>query len=171
MGEIGRSKSKPRLVAAFNSPFELGVRMVYLLNSLQPAGADLQKLVLLDYAVVYSDDLGGPPSLHTPVPFRGGEYLSRRGLIEQGLYLMSTRGLVGVALDTSGITYYAGAAARAMVCALTSPYLRELEGRCRWVAERFSLLNSQEMTVMFTQRGHLWGAEFEGAQYRGQPWQ
>ena len=40
--------TKPKPIAAFNSPFELGVRMVYLLNSLQPAGADLQKLVLLD---------------------------------------------------------------------------------------------------------------------------
>ena len=74
-------KSKP--LAAFNSPFELGVRMVYLLNSLQPAGADLQMLVLLDYAIVYSDDLGGPPSLHTPVPYRGSEYMSRRDLIAQ----------------------------------------------------------------------------------------
>ena len=54
-------KSKP--LAAFNSPFELGIRMVYLLNSLQPTGADLQKLVLLDYAIVYSHDLDGPPSL------------------------------------------------------------------------------------------------------------
>lgn len=54
--------TKPKPIAAFNSPFELGVRMVYLLNSLQPAGADLQKLVLLDYAVVYSDDLGGLPA-------------------------------------------------------------------------------------------------------------
>nr|WP_255911488.1 ABC-three component system middle component 2 [Tahibacter harae] len=145
--------------------------MVYLLSALQPAGADLQKLVLLDYAVVYSDDLGGPPSLHTPVPYRGSEYLSRRGLIEQGLYLMSTRGLVAVTMDTTGITYYAGAVARAMVGALTSPYLRELEGRCRWAAEKFSPLNSKEMTVVFTQQGHLWGAEFEGAQHRGQPWQ
>lgn len=67
MGQI--KKSKP--IAAFNSPYELGVRMVYLLNSLHPAGADLQKLVLLDYAIVYSNDLGGPPSLHTPVPYSG----------------------------------------------------------------------------------------------------
>lgn len=171
MGEIRRVRPKPTKVVAFNSPFELGVRMVYLLNSLQPTGADLQKLVLLDYAVVYSDDLGGPPSLHTPVPHRGSEYLSRRGLIEQGLYLMSTRGLVAVIMDKSGITYYAGDVARAMVGALTSPYLRELERRCRWAAERFSLLSSREMTESFAQQGHLWGAEFEGARHRGHPWQ
>lgn len=171
MGEVKKPKAKPAPVAAFNSPFELGVRMVYLLNSLQPTGADLQKLVLLDYAVVYSNDLGGPPSLHTPVPYRGSEYLSRRGLIEQGLYLMSTRGLVAVTMDKSGITYFAGDVARAMVGALTSPYLRELEGRCRWAAHSFSLMSSREMTEKFAQQGRLWGAEFEGADHGGHLWQ
>lgn len=89
MGQVRR-----QVVPVFNSPFELGIRMVYLLQALLPYGADLQKLVLLDYAVVYSADLNGPSSLHTPIPFRGSELMSRRELIEQGLYLMSTRGLV-----------------------------------------------------------------------------
>lgn len=167
MGKV--KKFKP--IEAFNSPFELGVRMVYLLNSLQPAGADLQKLVLLDYAIVYSDDLGGPPSLHTPVPYRGSEYLSRRDLIAQGLYLMSTRGLVVVAMDETGITYFAGESARSMVGALTSPYLRELETRCRWATSTFSTLNSRDMTERFAQQGHLWGAEFEGASSQVNLWQ
>lgn len=167
MGQM--KKSKP--IATFNSPFELGVRMVYMLNSLQPSGADLQKLVLLDYAIVYSDDLDGPPSLHTPVPYRGSEYLSRRDLIAQGLYLMSTRGLVAVAMDETGITYFAGDSARSMVGALMSPYLRELEDRCSWAAATFATFSSRDMTELFAKQGHLWGAEFEGASARGHQWQ
>jgi hypothetical protein len=162
---------KSKSLAAFNSPFELGVRMVYLLNSLQPAGADLQKLVLLDYAVVYSNDLGGPPSLHTPVPYRGSEYMSRRDLIAQSLHLMSTRSLVAASMDETGINYFAGDAARSMVGALTSPYLRELDGRCRWAAATFATLSSRDMTEKFAEQGHLWGAEFEGAKTRGDQWQ
>lgn len=162
---------KSKSLAAFNSPFELGVRMVYLLNSLQPAGADLQKLVLLDYAVVYSDDLGGPPSLHTPGPYRGSEYMSRRDLIAQSLHLMSTRSLVAASMDETGINYFAGDAARSMVGALTSPYLRELDGRCRWAAATFATLSSRDMTEKFAEQGHLWGAEFEGATTRGDQWQ
>ncbi|WP_368840580.1 ABC-three component system middle component 2 [Pseudomonas guariconensis] len=57
----------------FNSPFELGIRMVYLLQALMPHGADLQKLVLLDYAIVYSADLNGPSSLHTRVSVTRGD--------------------------------------------------------------------------------------------------
>lgn len=53
------SRKRPDL---FNTPFELGLRMVYLLFALRPGGADLQKLVLLDYAIVYSEDVGGLPA-------------------------------------------------------------------------------------------------------------
>lgn len=156
-----------RPVAVFNSPFELGLRMVYLLTALAPAGADLQKLVLLDYAIVYSGDLGGPGSLHTPVPYRGAELLSRRELIEQGLYLMSTRGLVDAEMSARGITYFAGEAARSMTGALTAAYLRELEQRCVWAAAEFGAADSVELTAKFAASGHLWGAELEASMPQG----
>jgi hypothetical protein len=135
--------------------------MVYLLQSLGPRGADLQKLVLLDYAIVYSADLDGPSSLHTPIPFRGAELLSRRELIEQGLYLMSTRGLVTASWDENGITYHAGDASRLMTTSLTSGYLRQLEARCDWVAEHFGNSDSAQLIEQFADGGHLWGAELE----------
>jgi len=150
-----------QVVPVFNSPFELGIRMVYLLQALLPHGADLQKLVLLDYAVVYSADLNGPSSLHTPIPFRGSELMSRRELIEQGLYLMSTRGLVTATWGEDGITYFAGDVARTMTGALTSSYLHDLEQRCEWAAERYAQADSTVMTAQFAASGHLWGAELE----------
>ncbi|MGA3945123.1 ABC-three component system middle component 2 [Ralstonia nicotianae] len=166
MGQVKR-----RALPVFNSPFELGIRMVYLLQALMPQGADLQKLVLLDYAIVYSADLNGPSSLHTPVPYRGAELMSRRELIEQGLYLMSTRGLVTVTCGADGITYFAGETARAMTGALTSSYLRELEYRCEWVADQYGQADSTELTAQFAASGHLWGAELEAvAQNGGGAW-
>lgn len=162
---------KHPLPLIFNSPFELGLRMVYLLSNLRPHGADLQKLVLLDYAVVYSGDLDGPQSLHTPVPYRGGELFSRRELIEQGLYLMSTRGLVDVTVGAAGITYHAGPAALTMVGSLTSDYFLELECRCKWAAEEFADRTSLQLTAQFAERGHLWGAELEATITRGYQWQ
>lgn len=159
---MGQMKpTRRRALPVFNSPFELGIRMVYLLQSLGPRGADLQKLVLLDYAIVYSADLDGPSSLHTPIPFRGAELLSRRELIEQGLYLMSTRGLVTASWDENGITYHTGEASRLMTRSLTSGYLRQLEARCDWVAEHFGNADSAQLTEQFADSGHLWGAELE----------
>jgi hypothetical protein len=159
MGQVKRGRQ--HTLPVFNSPFELGIRMVYLLQSLAPHGADLQKLVLLDYAIVYSADLNGPTSLHTPVPFRGAELLSRRELIEQGLYLMSTRDLVTASWNDDGITYHVGEASRSMTTSLTSDYLRKLEIRCDWVAEHFGSIDSAALTKQFAESGHLWGAELE----------
>lgn len=160
------------MISLYNSPFELGLRMVYLLSSLRPHGADLQKLVLLDYAIVYSEDLDGPISLHTPVPYRGGELLSRRELIEQGLYLMSTRGLIDVEMNDLGITYHAGPAAMTMVKSLTSKYFLELENRCQWVATKYGTSASPDLTITFSEQGHLWGAELEiSMAQEGYQWQ
>ena len=163
--------SKPVPVPIFNSSFELGLRMVYLLTALKPHGADLQKLVLLDYAIVYSGDLDGPGSLHTPVPYRGAELLSRRELIEQGLYLMSTRGLVDAIMDESGITYLAGPTALTLVGSLTSRYFLALEERCKWAASKFEGKDSPTLMREFAERGHLWGAELEASMTRGRQWQ
>ncbi|GLQ93426.1 ABC-three component system middle component 2 [Dyella acidisoli] len=157
MGTMKNSKS-PEL---FNTPFELGLRMVYLLTALRPGGADLQKLVLLDYAIVYSKDVGGPESLHTPVPFRNGELFSRRERIEQGLYLMSTRGLVEVVLDEGGMTYIAGPSSFTMIGSMTSKYWRDLEVRCQWASAQFGQASSAELLEEFASHGHLWGAEIE----------
>lgn len=163
-------KKRPLSPMVFNSPFELGLRMVYLLLNLNPQDADLQKLVLLDYAIVYSGDLDGPKSLHTPVPYRGGELFSRRELIEQGLYLMSTRGLIDVTVDAAGINYRAGPAALTLVGSLTSDYFLELERRCKWAAEEFANHSSAQLTAQFSERGHLWGAELEAVITRGHQW-
>jgi hypothetical protein len=150
-----------RQLATFNSPFELGLRMVYLLYALRPRVADLQKLVLLDYAAIYSGDLNGPPSLHTPVPFRAGEMFTRRELIQQGLYLMSTKGLVHVHLIDDGVAYLAGEAAVQLVGSLQSSYFQELASRCAWAIEEFGNSDSLALTRRFNELGHRWGAEVE----------
>ncbi|CAG9164514.1 ABC-three component system middle component 2 [Cupriavidus pampae] len=154
--------TRSNAMRVFNSPFELGFRMVYLLSALRPGGADLQKLILLDYAVVYSGDLGGPDSLHTPVPYRGSELLSRRTLIEQGLHLMSSRGLVAAEMDDQGVTYVAGPAALTLVGSVAAPYFTRLFQRCEWAAKRFGAADSNTLTQEFTEQGHRWGAELEG---------
>lgn len=160
-------RKKPGSHEVFNTPFELGLRMVYLLTALRPRGADLQKLVLLDYAIVYSGDIDGPPSLHTPGPLRGGELLGRRSLIEQGLYLMSTRGLVDANADETGIVYSTGMMAPALVGSLCSSYFQMLAERCRWVADKFGEEDSLALTNKFSDLGHRWGAELESFSGQG----
>lgn len=134
--------------------------MVFVLLALHPRKADLQTLVYLDYAVIYSADLGGPSSLHTPVPLRSGEYLSRRDVIEQGLYLMSTRGLVSIEADACGIWYSAGEGAASLVGLVSGEYGTALAERCGWVAEAIGHHSIYELEIMFNDLGLRWGAHF-----------
>jgi len=141
----------------FNSPFELGIRMVYLLSALFPKGTDLQKLLLLDYAVIYSRDFGGPESLHTPVPDRNAEIYTRRTVVQSGLHLMATKNLIDVQLDNDGITYFAGNNARTIVDSVESPYFSELAERCKWVTLKYGSVDMIELTKVF----HDFGCRLE----------
>ncbi|MGI2161912.1 ABC-three component system middle component 2 [Shewanella oncorhynchi] len=153
----------------FNTPFELGVRMVHLLMALYPRKVDLQRLVYLDYAAIYSADLNGPESLHTPVPLRGGEYASRREVIEEGLYLMAQRSFIDVKADYSGISFQLGDNGPALVGLIGGEYSRELFSRCEWVTSVLGDKKIKELEELFGMRGALWGAEFVPSQQTGDP--
>ena len=85
----------PEGVQTFNSPLETGVRALVLLAESYPAQMDLQRILEFDYILVHTGDVDGPPSVHPALPLRSGELLARRQLIERGLVLMMSRGLVG----------------------------------------------------------------------------
>ena len=85
------------MISPFNSPLETGVRSLIILTAAFPHAQDLQHLVFFDYLTVHSGDVEGlesPESLHAPLPMRAGELTVRKGLIERGLFLMMSRGLV-----------------------------------------------------------------------------
>ncbi|PJL72308.1 threonine transporter RhtB [Stenotrophomonas maltophilia] len=144
----------------FNTPFELGIRMVYLLYALHPRKPDLQTLLYLDYAVIYSADVGGPESLHTPVPLRGVEYASRRETIEAGLLLMAGRAFVDARATSEGIRYGIGESGPALIDLLGGPYNRALRQRCAWVARELGSRSEAELEALLGARGSLWSAHF-----------
>jgi hypothetical protein len=133
--------------------------MAFLLLALYPKRADLQRLVFLDYAVIYSADVGGPSSLHTPIPLRGTEYVSRREVVEDGLYLMAMRSVVDVAADANGIHYFAGEQAAGLLGFLSGEYVTALRERCDWVARRFGQMTDEDIARMFHEQGLKWGTE------------
>jgi hypothetical protein len=144
---------------AFNSPLELGMRMAFLLLSLYPRRADLQRLIYMDYASIYSADLGGPPSLHTPIPLRGTEYTSRRAIIEEGLYLMAMKSVVDVFAESDGIRYAAGEQAAALTGLMGGSYVNALRNRCDWVAREFGDISDAALARRFSEDGLRWGTE------------
>src|SRR5580692_9559365 len=148
-------------VQTFNSPIETGMRALILLAESYPEQLDLQRILEFDYLMVHSGDVDGPPSIHPALPLRSGELLVRRQLIERGLLLMISRGLLTRHATPNGFMYQAEDDAGPFLDALTAEYLNDLKDRAAWVVERFHDMGDQDIRLMLTRVYDQWSREFQ----------
>lgn len=153
-----------RSVVPFNSALETGVRSVSILAAAFPASFDLQRLVELDYLVVHSGDAGGPESLHAALPLRAGELLVRRELIEKGLLLMMSRGLIERLTTSSGIEYRAAERAASYLGSMVTPYAVELRARAAWAVSVFGGMPVDEIRAVTQRFFERWSSQFQSSQ-------
>lgn len=147
--------------STFNSPLETGVRSLAILVAAFPAVFDLQRLVEMDYLVVHSGDADGPNSLHVPLPLRAGELLVRRGLIEKGLILMMSRGLVQRIPAEDGFGYVAAETAAPFITSLEAGYTRKLNARAEWAVNRFQDTSTEEIRRITHRLFERWSSQFQ----------
>ncbi|MCB1202890.1 MAG: threonine transporter [Verrucomicrobiae bacterium] len=147
-------------VSAFNSPLETGVRSLGVLAAAHPLAFDLQRLVVFDHLVVHTADLGGPESLHPKVPLRSAEMLVRRGVIERGIMLMVSRGLVEKVVDEQGFSFRASETALAFLDSLETKYMCALKERARWVSNEFGALSDTDIKIVMENIFEKWVEQF-----------
>lgn len=127
-----------------------------------PNRLDLSRLLYFDYLIVHSGDVpNGPESLHPATPHRSGELLVRRGLVEQGLDLLASRGLVERSFESAGITYRASENAAAFLFTLDAPYTGRMREIARWVVDTFTPYSDDDLRAFMQSNLDRWGAEFE----------
>jgi hypothetical protein len=156
-----------QFVQTFNSPIETGIRALILLAESYPAQMDLQRILEFEYMMVHTEDVDGPPSIHPALPLRSGELLVRRQLIERGLLLMTSRGLICRHATPNGFTYQAEDDAGPFLDALASEYLRDLRTCAAWVIDRFREMNDHDIRVMLTRVFDQWSREFQTPEQPG----
>jgi hypothetical protein len=155
------TETPTQFVSAFNGPVEIGLRALCVLTTAFPSAYALQRLVVFDYFLVHSDDLeGGPEGLHPQTPHRGGEILVRRGVLQEGLTLYESRGLVERVYKDGGIFFAATDKSADFLDTLSTEYLKELRKRGDWVVESFGPLDDAQLDAMVRARIGTWGAEF-----------
>ncbi|MBL8600483.1 MAG: threonine transporter [Myxococcales bacterium] len=149
------------IVSPFNGPVEIGLRALCVLTTAFPAAYPLQRLVVFDYFLVHSDDIeGGPEGLHPRTPHRGGEILVRRGVIQQGLGLYESRGLIERVYEDGGIYFAATDKSADFLDTVGTEYLERLRDRADWVVSHLAALNDTALDAMVRQHVGTWGAEF-----------
>lgn len=148
-------------IQTFNSPIETGMRALILLAESYPEQLDLQRILEFDYIMVHTSDVDGPPSIHPALPLRSGELLVRRQLIERGLMLLISRGLISRHATPNGFMYQAEDDAGPFIDALSAEYLDDLKNRAVWVVDRFSEMSDQDIRIMLSSVYDQWSREFQ----------
>ncbi|KAB2969761.1 MAG: threonine transporter [Thermoanaerobaculia bacterium] len=155
------AEMRAQFVSPFNGPVEIGLRALCVLTTAFPTAYALQRLVVFDYFLVHSDDIeGGPEGLHPRTPHRGGEILVRRGVLQEGLTLYESRGLVERIYRDGGIFFAATDKSADFLDTLSTEYLKGLRERADWIVDSFGPLADGELDAMVRERIGTWGAEF-----------
>ena len=151
-----------RYLEPFNGPVEIGLRTLVSLCEAYPEPMSLQRLILFDYLIVHSDDLpDGPAGLHPKTPHRSGELLIRRNLLQDGIALYQSRGLITQEYSPDGVKFVATDSSAAFLDVLSSWYAGELRKRAVWL--QASLGNTSDVDLDKIAHKHIsdWGSEFE----------
>ncbi len=145
----------------FNSPLEIGLRVLYILNELKPNGCDLQRLVYYDYILVHSSDIpDGPESIHPSIPHRSTEILVKRDLLKKGLTLMQSKQLVDSIFEPTGITYIATELTAPFIEYNTSDYSKRLKETSIWLVNKFKSFSDEKLSLFIKNNLDVWGGEF-----------
>lgn len=147
-------------ISPFNSALEAGLRSLILLSEAHPQAFDTQRLVFCDYLLVHSGDAGGPPSLHPATPHRSGEALVRRDLVERGLKLMVTKGLIELVFEADGLKYRAAEHVQSLLGCLKATYTERMRSTAEWVISAFGDRSIEDLRAVFDRNLGKWGGEF-----------
>lgn len=153
---------KTRAISAFNSPLETGLRSLYILTVDIDTSYDLQQLLAFDHFVVHTGDFeDAPESLHPSDPSRNGELVIRRDLVERGLLLMESKGLIKRNISTKGFLFQAEEFASVLIDNLSSPYLANLRERSQWVIQHHKSFGDDLFSAVFNRAFDRWASEFQ----------
>lgn len=146
-----------------NSPLEVGLRALLLLQEAFPQHLDLNQLVLLDHSLLHSADLGGPDSLQPAVSMRAGELGIKREAIEAGLQVMVRADLARAGVGDRGFEFWASETSDSFTRLLETAYAGELRTRAAWVVQHFGVLDEPTLREALSSVATHWSEEFSPA--------
>ena len=148
-------------IATFNGPVETGMRTILILHATFPQELDIQRLTALDYLIVRTSLLDGPPDLHPSTPIMTPVTQVRRKAVYAGLDLMISRELVERTIKEQGIYYRAGEYSTFFVESLATSYVQKMLHRAEWIANFFEGYDDDGFESLMSNLMDDWVAEFQ----------
>jgi hypothetical protein len=157
--EINKVISETEVPRLYNSPLELGIRSLLILDCLNKQ-TEIETLMFLDYLSLNTKDIGGPDSLHAPIPHRGVQVYARKEILSKGIIILISKQLIDIVPTNKGICYQINKTGNKFLEFFTSEYFEELKSRVKWVVEKFNTFSNAELNEFVNSRLDKWGGEF-----------
>lgn len=145
----------------FNSPLEIGFRILFVLQGISPKEIDINRLVIYDYFLLNSGDFpNGPQSLHPPIPHRSSQIIIKPLIIKDALSLMRSKELIDIVFSTDGIKYKANELTKKFIELQGNEYSNKLSITSEWVNNQFGDFSDEKLTTIVQNNIPNWGGEF-----------
>ncbi|WP_342488866.1 ABC-three component system middle component 2 [Cytobacillus sp. FSL W7-1323] len=145
----------------YNTPLEVGLRVLTILNELKHEAIDINRLIIYDYFVLHGNDFDVRiESLHPPTPHRSGEIIIKRKVIQDGINLMYSRELLDTRYTEEGIYYKANELTPAFLNYFDSLYYTEISKNTKLVIRKFNSYSDGDLDSYVNDRLTKWGSEF-----------
>lgn len=150
-----------RNLNVFNTPLEIGLRALIILNELGNEAIDLNRLIIYDYFVIHSGDFDRRlKNLHPPIPHRSGELIIKRKVMQEGIHLMYSRELLDIEYTSRGIYYKANEVTSAFTSYLNTAYALEISKHSKLVIDKFNGYADEKLNLFINENLQKWGSEF-----------
>jgi len=127
-----------------NSPIELGTRSALILTALDKK-LGIDELVSLDYALLYSRELGGPENLHPALPNHTAEIVHRREYLPRALNLFIKKGVISIEANDNGYYYSSNKQTLDFISCLQNPYFKKAWVVLDWISENYPKIISMHL--------------------------
>ena len=163
MGEIMDKSDK---IKVFNSPLEIALRVLLILHLNGKKSLSMERLIIYDYLIIHSGDLpDAPKSLHPSLPNRSSQLLIKRELMQKALLILSSKELISIKYEKSGIQYAQSKLAEPFISYFDSVYFNKLKESTKWVTETFNKKTDKGLDKIINVNIDKWGSEFINESY------
>lgn len=152
--------------AMFNTPLELGIRCLVLLSTFHYSPHSLQNLINLDYLLLHLNDLDSSlESLHPSIPYRSSEIALKRKVMQLGLQLVLSRGLIEKKFSKQGIIYIHTKLGEQFIYFLKNDYHLKLLESSKILSQKLKGKSEIQIENFIKKNISRWGSEFVDDSY------
>lgn len=144
----------------YNSNFEIAIRLLVVLFNLPSRRSSVYKLMVLDHISLNTYDVGGPASLHAPIPNRGVQIYSRKEILNESLKLLISKDLIALIPSKNGLLYEITENGISYLKYFESKYFNQLKDKVEWTTEKFGNSTDNDLKTFVKQNLSKWGEEF-----------